>query len=219
MFNDTIEGEKEFGDKAKETSRDVCSDEIEPASIATERTLSCSGKDYKNRVALAIHSRKTHGKCSYLGSAVTALQFNECEIKYPVKTKLKRHMATRHNGNLFENVVAKNLEAQIKVKALTEVIASHKVKKVKIKIPMDKNGKGYNNCRRTFQDYALLKTHIENVHERETVGYAGLNEIDNLELSLKVFKCQICGKMFRPKRHVKLLEVKNMDINYNPACC
>ena len=113
-FNDTIEGEKEFGDKAKETSRDVCSDEIEPASIATERTLSCSGKDYKNRVALAIHSRKTHGKCSYLGSAVTALQFNECEIKYPVKTKLKRHMATRHHGNLFENVLPRIWKHKLK---------------------------------------------------------------------------------------------------------
>ena len=76
-------------------------------------------------------------------------------------------MATRHNGNLFENVVAKNLEAQIKVKALTEVIASHKVKKVNVKIPMDKIGKGCNQCRKTFQNYALLKTHIENVHERK----------------------------------------------------
>ena len=120
--------------------------------IATKHTLSCCGKVYKNRVAPAIYSRKTHGKCSYLGSAVTALQFNECEIIYPVKTKLKRHMATRHHGNLFENVVAKNLEAQIKVKALTEVIASNKVKKVNIKIPMDKNGKGYNHCRKTSRD-------------------------------------------------------------------
>ena len=51
-------------------------------------------------------------------------------------------MATRHHGNLFENVVAKNLEAQIKVKALTEVIASHKkLKKLKSKFQWIKMGK------------------------------------------------------------------------------
>ena len=57
------------------------------------------------------------------------------------------------------------------------------------------------------------------------VGSTGLNEINNLELGLQVFKCQNCGKMCTIKRHLKLHEVKNMDGNFNPKvsssshCC
>ena len=80
---------------------------------------SCCGKVYKNRVALAIHLRKVHVKCScHLSIAVAVLQCNECEIKYPVKTKLHRHLATRHHGEVFGKVATKNLEARIEVDVL-----------------------------------------------------------------------------------------------------
>ena len=79
---------------------------------------SCCVKVYKNRVALAIHARRIHRKCScHLGIAVTALQCNACEIKYPVETKLHRHLATKHNGEIFEKVATRNFEARIGVRA------------------------------------------------------------------------------------------------------
>ena len=68
-----------------------------------------------------------------------------------------------------------------------------------------------NLCGKTFQNYSLLKTRIEKVHDQKVVECAALNEINNLELGLQVFKCQNCGKMCPIKRHSKLHEVKNMD--------
>ena len=75
------------------------------------------------------------------------------------------------------------------------------------------------SLQKNFSKLCSAKDSYRKCTRAETVGYAGLNVIDNLELDLQVFKCQVCGKMFCTKRHGKLLEVKNMDINFNSACC
>ena len=136
---------EDFSDKAKERCEDK---------------WSCCGKVYTNRAALAIHSRKFHGKCScYLGIVVIAIQCNACEIKYPVKTKLHRHLATTHHGEIFVKAATKNFEARIEVKAPNEVIASHDVKKHNVGMPMVKNVKSCKKCGKILSRKSNLMPH------------------------------------------------------------
>ena len=70
--------------ESKKVTTEDYSDKAEERCAGLDK-CSCCGKVYKNRVALAIHARRIHRKCScHLGIAVTALQCNACEIKYPI---------------------------------------------------------------------------------------------------------------------------------------
>ena len=136
----------------------------------------CCGKVYKNRVALAIHARKVHGKCSChlsISVKVKTLQCNACAIKYPVKIKLHRHLATTHHGEIFVKAATKNFEARIEVKAPNEVIASHDVKKHNVEMPMVKNGKRCKKCGKILSRKSNLKP----------------QNLNNTSRSVKMFCC------------------------------
>ena len=148
------------------TFKDSCDKAKEKCEHVGQDIWICCGKVYKNRVTLAIHARKVHGKCSChpsISVKVQTLQCKACAIKYPVKTKLHRHLATKHHGEIFENEIAKlatkNFEARIEVKAPNEVIASHNVKKHNVEMPMVKNGKRCKKCGKILSRKSNLKPH------------------------------------------------------------
>ena len=63
----------------------------------------CCGKIYKSMVALAIHTKKTHGKCScYLETTNKSVQCDDCCFKFPTRTNLEGHLAMRHE--VFEGI-------------------------------------------------------------------------------------------------------------------
>ena len=63
----------------------------------------CCGKIYKSMVALAIHTKKTHGKCScYLETTNKSVQCDDCCFKFPTRTNLEGHLAMRYE--VFEGI-------------------------------------------------------------------------------------------------------------------
>ena len=129
-----------------------------------------------------------------------------------MRTNLGCHLSIIHE--IFEGK-ATEIKLETNKEETNYEANARKVKKCKL----------CNLCGKTFQNYSLLKTHIEKVHDQKVVGYAALNEINNLELGLQVFKYQNCDKMCVLKRHSKLHEVKNMVGNFYPKvsssfhCC
>ena len=108
-------------------------------------------------------------------------------LKYLIRTNLRGHLAMKHG--VFEEVATETLLETIKKEPYDEANA------------------------RNMRNY---KNHVMVIHKQKAVGCAGLNEINNSELCIRVFKCQSCGKMFAVERHVNLHEVKSMDGDFNP---
>ena len=154
-------------------------------------------------VALAIHTKKTHGKCScYLETTNKSAQCDDCHFKYPRRTNLGGHLDLRHE--VFEEITIET-ELETKKEETNNDANARKMRKFKL----------CNLCGKVFRNFAHLRYHVRIIHKQKAVGSTGLNEINNLELGLQVFKCQNCGKMCTIKRHLKLHEVKNMDGNFN----
>ena len=155
----------------------------------------CCGKVYGTKVALAIHMKKIHGKCScYLGTINQFVQCNDCCFKFPTRTNLDGHLAMRHE--VSERVPTRLKSERIESKDTNTVDANYEAEGRNVR-------KLCNLCEKDFPCSDLLKTHMKTVHEQKAFCYADLvHNFKSYLITLKdMSSCNDCGSTSAIRSH------------------